>query len=99
MVVSAAETVAAWGLALGALVFSGSLVLLGFTGNARWGAVTPIGGVLLLMGWAALIAAAFSMTSVPSEGFLRLIDVLNQRYLLCASSRDRWYSSITFDAR
>lgn len=41
--------------AAGIVVFSGSLYLLALT-NIRWlGAITPIGGVLLLVGWALLI--------------------------------------------
>jgi uncharacterized membrane protein YgdD (TMEM256/DUF423 family) len=52
------EAVAAWAFCLGVLLFSGSLVALALTGNRRWGAVTPFGGVLLLIGWAALIGAA-----------------------------------------
>jgi uncharacterized membrane protein YgdD (TMEM256/DUF423 family) len=67
------DVAAAWGLGLGALVFSGSLVLLAFTGNRRWGAVTPIGGVLLLIGWAAMIVAALTMTSWPAAGIYRLV--------------------------
>ena len=40
-----------WLLALGTLVFSGSLYLLALTG-ARWlGMVTPVGGVLMIAGW------------------------------------------------
>lgn len=40
--------------AVGVLVFSGSLYVLAVT-NIRWlGAITPIGGVLLLIGWAML---------------------------------------------
>lgn len=36
---------------LGVLIFSGSLYILAVT-NIRWlGAITPIGGVLLLVGW------------------------------------------------
>jgi uncharacterized membrane protein YgdD (TMEM256/DUF423 family) len=31
---------------------------LALTGNRRWGAVTPVGGVLLLVGWGALVGAA-----------------------------------------
>jgi uncharacterized membrane protein YgdD (TMEM256/DUF423 family) len=47
--------VAAWLLAAGTVIFSGTLVLLALTG-ARWlGAVTPVGGVLLIAGW--LLAA------------------------------------------
>ena len=52
------EEIAGWSFALGVLVFSGSLVLLALTGERRWGAVTPVGGVLLLIGWGALIGAA-----------------------------------------
>jgi uncharacterized membrane protein YgdD (TMEM256/DUF423 family) len=40
--------------AAGVLIFSGSLYLLAAT-NTRWlGAITPIGGLCLLAGWAAL---------------------------------------------
>jgi len=48
---------AGWGFLVGILVFSGSLYLLALTGVGRWGAVTPIGGVAFLMGWALLLAA------------------------------------------
>jgi uncharacterized membrane protein YgdD (TMEM256/DUF423 family) len=44
----------------GVVVFSGSLYALALTGERRWGAVTPIGGVLLLVGWAALTWAALT---------------------------------------
>lgn len=52
------RTTAAVALAVGTLVFSGSLYLLTLTGVTKWGAVTPIGGLLLLVGWATLAAAA-----------------------------------------
>jgi len=40
-----------WLLALGTLVFSGSLYVMALTG-ARWlGMVTPVGGVLMIAGW------------------------------------------------
>ncbi len=46
---------AGWLFAAGTLVFSGSLYLLALTG-ARWlGAVTPIGGLCFLGGWAAFV--------------------------------------------
>ncbi|MEZ4388941.1 MAG: DUF423 domain-containing protein [Candidatus Krumholzibacteriia bacterium] len=52
-----AAHLAGWGFGLGTLVFSGSLYLLAVTG-ARWlGAVTPVGGVMLLGGWVALAVA------------------------------------------
>ncbi len=42
---------AAWLLVAGTVVFSGSLNLLAVTG-ARWlGAVTPVGGIVLIGGW------------------------------------------------
>ena len=45
---------AGWMLAAGTVVFSGSLYLMTMTG-ARWlGAITPIGGLLLIAGWAVL---------------------------------------------
>jgi uncharacterized membrane protein YgdD (TMEM256/DUF423 family) len=41
-------------LGLGVLVFSGSLYLMALT-DARWlGAVTPLGGSLLILGWSGL---------------------------------------------
>ncbi len=43
-----------WMLAAGTVVFSGSLMLMAVTG-ARWlGAITPLGGLLLIGGWAVL---------------------------------------------
>ncbi len=43
-----------WLLTAGTLIFSGSLYLMVLTG-ARWlGAVTPVGGVLMITGWALL---------------------------------------------
>jgi uncharacterized membrane protein YgdD (TMEM256/DUF423 family) len=39
-------------IAMGALIFSGSLYVLALTG-ARWlGMVTPLGGLLMIAGWA-----------------------------------------------
>lgn len=43
-----------WSLFTGIVIFSGSLYLLAIT-NVRWlGAITPIGGTSLLLGWAWL---------------------------------------------
>jgi len=45
---------AGWAFVGGSVIFSGSLYLLALTG-ARWlGAITPIGGVLLIAGWICL---------------------------------------------
>jgi uncharacterized membrane protein YgdD (TMEM256/DUF423 family) len=48
---------AGWAFVLGIVIFSGSLYLLAITGVTMWGAVTPIGGLAFLVGWACLIAA------------------------------------------
>ena len=49
---------AGWLLAAGVLLFSGSLYLLAVSG-VRWlGAVTPIGGVALIVGWVLIMLAA-----------------------------------------
>ena len=40
------------------MVFSGSLYALALTDKRKLGAITPIGGVLLLLGWALMIVAA-----------------------------------------
>jgi uncharacterized membrane protein YgdD (TMEM256/DUF423 family) len=55
----AAAAWAGWLFLAGTVLFSGSLYLLALTG-ARWlGAVTPLGGVAFLGGWAALAWAAW----------------------------------------
>lgn len=47
----------------GSLIFSGSLYTLALT-NTRWlGAITPIGGVLLILGWFTLAFVAFALRS------------------------------------
>lgn len=43
--------------ALGVLLFSGSLYALALSGVRALGAITPLGGLLFLAGWALLIAA------------------------------------------
>lgn len=53
-----ARATAGAAFASGIVLFSGSLYALALT-DARWlGAVTPFGGLLLLVGWAALAASA-----------------------------------------
>ena len=43
----------------GIVLFSGSLYLLALTGIRPLGMVTPLGGVLFLVGWAATVAGAW----------------------------------------
>jgi uncharacterized membrane protein YgdD (TMEM256/DUF423 family) len=47
-----------WLFAAGTLLFSGSLYLLAVTGVRAFGAITPIGGLCFLAGWALLAASA-----------------------------------------
>jgi len=46
--------IAGWLFFAGILLFSGSLYALALTGVGIFGAVTPIGGLLFLVGWACL---------------------------------------------
>ncbi len=54
----AATTVAGWLFVAGTVIFSGSLYALTLSGVRALGAITPIGGVAFLAGWAALAWAA-----------------------------------------
>ncbi|MGA1619680.1 MAG: DUF423 domain-containing protein [Pirellulales bacterium] len=54
-------TIAASCFLAGVLIFSGFLGVLALTGIRILGAIVPIGGVLLLVGWAALIAALWRL--------------------------------------
>jgi len=54
-----AAGLAAWLFVAGAIVFAGTLYLTALTGMPALGAVTPIGGLLLLAGWATLAWAVF----------------------------------------
>ncbi len=49
---------AGWLLVAGTILFSGSLYLMALTGTRWLGAVTPLGGVAFLAGWACLAWAA-----------------------------------------
>jgi uncharacterized membrane protein YgdD (TMEM256/DUF423 family) len=49
---------AGWLFTAGIVIFSGSLYALALTGNTMLGAITPIGGLAFLAGWACLLVAA-----------------------------------------
>jgi uncharacterized membrane protein YgdD (TMEM256/DUF423 family) len=49
---------AGWAFTAGIVLFSGSLYALALTGVTILGAITPIGGLAFLVGWALFIAAA-----------------------------------------
>ncbi len=46
-------SVSGWCFIVGIVLFSGSLYILAVSGMTRLGAITPIGGVAFLIGWAA----------------------------------------------
>lgn len=50
---------AGWCFLLGTLIFSGFLATLALSGIRILGAIVPIGGVLMLVGWGCLAAAGF----------------------------------------
>lgn len=56
-------TVAGSSFAVGVLLFSGSLYLLALTGTRWLGAITPLGGLLFLIGWGALLIVAWRSAS------------------------------------
>jgi uncharacterized membrane protein YgdD (TMEM256/DUF423 family) len=55
LVVEPRSQVAAWAMSLGALVFSVALYLIAVTGLRWLGMVAPVGGVLMLGGWALFL--------------------------------------------
>jgi uncharacterized membrane protein YgdD (TMEM256/DUF423 family) len=57
----AATAAAGWLFLAGTVLFSGSLYALALSGLRGLGAVTPLGGVAFLGGWAALAWAALSL--------------------------------------
>lgn len=44
---------------VGIIIFSGSLYILCLTNIGKWGAVTPIGGLFLIIGWLLLFVGIF----------------------------------------
>lgn len=56
---SGALTAAGWLFVLGQVIFAGSLYALALSGVRLWGAVTPLGGLCYLAGW-ALFAISFA---------------------------------------
>jgi uncharacterized membrane protein YgdD (TMEM256/DUF423 family) len=52
--------VAGWLVFAGILVFSGSLYILVLSGQKWLGAITPIGGLSLILGWGGLLYASLT---------------------------------------
>ena len=55
--------VAGWSFVAGIALFSGSLYLMTITGQTKLGAITPLGGLLLLVGWGAVVVAGWRFGS------------------------------------
>lgn len=55
---SRAINVAGWSFAIGTLLFTVPLYVMGVTGSRALVMVTPIGGLGFMIGWAALLVAA-----------------------------------------
>ncbi|HYO70067.1 MAG TPA: DUF423 domain-containing protein [Archangium sp.] len=53
---------AGWAMAVGILLFSGSLYALALSGVRALGAITPLGGLGFLAGWLLLALAAWRQT-------------------------------------
>ncbi|MEO8101581.1 MAG: DUF423 domain-containing protein [Betaproteobacteria bacterium] len=49
---------AGWTMTAGVVVFSGSLYVLSLTGNRELGAITPVGGLALLVAWLMVATGA-----------------------------------------
>lgn len=54
---------AGWAFFAGILLFSGSLYLYTLTGQKFWAMITPVGGLLFLLGWVFLLLGAFKVSS------------------------------------
>lgn len=67
LLLSRAESAQVWlnaaglGFIAGALIFSGSLYALSFSGAQWLGAVAPLGGAAFLLGWGCLAVAALTL--------------------------------------
>lgn len=55
----------AWTWLVGVLIFSGSLYLLAITDQPWLGAITPIGGVAFIIGWALLAVTILRVGTPP----------------------------------
>ncbi len=59
-----ATKTSAWLIQIGVIIFAGSLYLMAL-GAPRWfGAITPIGGVLMICGWAWLAVSASGLSKL-----------------------------------
>ena len=57
----------AWLLQIGILIFAGSLYAMTLGAPLWFGAITPIGGVLMITGWLGLALSAFKMNNTAAK--------------------------------
>lgn len=55
-------SVAGWCFVVGTVIFSGTLYALSITGMRWLGMITPVGGAIFIVGWAAMAYAALKPT-------------------------------------
>ena len=55
-----------WFFVAGIVAFSGSLYAMALTGVRMLGAITPLGGLCFLAGWALLVIQALNAAKVPA---------------------------------
>ncbi|HIF34657.1 MAG TPA: DUF423 domain-containing protein [Planctomycetaceae bacterium] len=58
-------SISAWGFGLGSLLFSGSLYLYALTGITKFGAITPLGGLVWIVAWSSLAIALGKASGSP----------------------------------
>ena len=58
-----AFSLAGWAIFIGMLSFSGSLYIKVFADIGSFGLITPIGGLVILLGWACLIVGAWNLNN------------------------------------
>ncbi len=54
--------IAGWCFVIGTVIFSGTLYALAITGQRWLGMITPVGGAIFILGWAAMAYAALRPT-------------------------------------
>lgn len=57
----------AWLLQIGVIIFAGSLYAMTLGAPLWFGAITPIGGVLMIAGWLWLAVSAFKMNNLVAK--------------------------------
>ena len=60
-------TAAGWGFCAGTILFSGTLYAYSLTGSLGWVMLTPVGGTVLLVGWACLVRACWPRRGQGSD--------------------------------